>query len=267
MKTISFFLFMIMVGIVACKKSGSDNSTPVLDGKTCKILTMSSTQTGYSSFAWFYYNSSGNLLYTKSTSSQLLGDTSIGIQYKYQGDILQYSWFNSNGNFSDTVFYFFDGSNKLKNTLEHNRTGTTLLSTKTDYFYNSSNQVIHTLARSTMDTAFSKVDSIIYNYTGNNVTRYTLFERTGYGNVFSVTIDISYDNMKNFYKTMRMPPDAFYFWSENNMTKAKYADSTNILTTFIYSKYNESGYPTEYTQIDNYSSQGPTTNVMMYQCQ
>jgi hypothetical protein len=117
-----------------------------------------------------------------------------------------------------------------------------------------------------MDTVFTKVDSTIYTYIGNNVTRYTLYERTDFGTKFNVTIDIFYDSMKNFYKALGMPPDAFYFWSENNMTKAKYADSTNALTTFIYSKYNESGYPTEYTQTDSYSPQGPTTVVMTYQC-
>jgi hypothetical protein len=264
MNKLSFFLFVLIVAMAACEKSGSDNNTPVLDGKNCKILTMSSTMTGYSSFAWQYYDSSGNLLYAKSVNSS--GDTTIGPQYKYQGNILQYSFFGNNINFSDTVFYFFNGTNKLESTIEHNRTSSTLLCTTTNFFYNSAGQAIHTLARSTMDTIFSKVDSTIYTYTGNNVTRYTLFERTGYGSVFSVTIDISYDSMKNFYKVMGMPPDAFYFWSENNMTQAKFADSTNALTTFIYSKYNESGYPTEFTQTDNYGSQGPTTVVMTYQC-
>ena len=200
MKKLSFFLLSLVVVMIACKKSGSDNSTPVLDGKNCKILTMSTSQTGYSSLTWFYYNGSGNLLYTKGTSSQLLGDTSIGTQYKYQDNILQYSFSNPSTNFSDTVFYSYDGSNKLKSTLEQSRAGTTLWSTKTDYFYNSSNQVIHTLARSTMDTAFSKVDSIIYSYTGNNVTKYTLYERTANDISVNLTIDISYDNMKNFYK-------------------------------------------------------------------
>ena len=227
---------------------------------------MSSTQTGSSSFTWLYYSSSGNLLYTKGTSSFLPGDTSVGTQYQYQGEVLQYSWYNSGVNFSDTVFYYFDASNKLVSKSEHNRTGSALLSTKTDYFYNSSNQVILTLARSVMDTIFTRVDSIIYTYTGNNVTRYRLFERTGYGTVFSVTIDFSYDSKKNFYKAMGMPPDDFYYWSENNITKANYADSTNTLTTINYSNYNESGYPTEMTANDNSSLQGPVTVVMTYHC-
>ncbi len=262
----SVLLLMLIVVIGACKKSGSDSNIPGLDGKTCKILTMSGTSTGYSSFSRYYYNSSDNLLYTKNTSSLLPGDTSVGMQYKYQGDVLQYSFFSNSVNFSDTVFYSFDGSNKLVSKSEHNRSGTTLLLTKTDYYYNSAGKVVHTLARSTMDTVFSKVDSTIYTYTGNNVTRYTLFERTNFGTVFNVTIDFSYDSMKNFYKAMGMPSDEFYFWSENNMTKAKYADSTNVLTTFNYSKYNESGYPAEFTQIDNYSTQGPVTVVLTYSC-
>lgn len=264
MNKLSSFLLMLIVVMIGCKKSGSDNNTPTLDGKNCKILTMSTTMTGSSSFSWLYYDSSGNLLYTKGFDSY--EDTTIGTQYKYQGNILQYSFYSNNINVWDTVFYFYDGTNKLGSIIEHDRLGSTLMSTKTDYFYNSANRVIYTVARSTMDTIFSKVDSIIYTYTGNNVTRYTLFERTGYGSVFSVTIDFSYDSMKNFYKAMGMPPDAFYFWSENNMTQAKYADSTNVLTTFVYSKYNASGYPTEYTQTDNYGSQSPVTVVMTYQC-
>jgi len=265
-KNLSLFLFALILGISSCKKSGSGDNTPSLDGKTCRILTMSSTQTGSSSFTWLYYSSSGNLLYTKGTSSFLPGDTSVGTQYQYQGEVLQYSWYNSGVNFSDTVFYYFDASNKLVSKSEHNRTGSALLSTKTDYFYNSSNQVILTLARSVMDTIFTRVDSIIYTYTGNNVTRYRLFERTGYGTVFSVTIDFSYDSKKNFYKAMGMPPDDFYYWSENNITKANYADSTNTLTTINYSNYNESGYPTEMTANDNSSLQGPVTVVMTYHC-
>lgn len=264
MNKLSFFLLLLIVVMSACKKSGSDNNTPVLDGKNCKMLTMSNSMNSYSSLGCFYYDDYGKLLYTMGVDST--GDTTIGTQYKYQGSILQYSFFSSNINFSDTVFYFYSGSNKLESKLENIRTSSTFLSTSTNFFYNSAGQVVHTLARSTMNTIFSKVDSTIYTYTGNNVTRYTLFERTGYGSVFSVTIDISYDTMKNFYKAMGMPPDAFYFWSENNMTQAKYADSTNVLTTFVYSKYNESGYPTEYTQTDNYGSQGPTTVVMTYQC-
>ena len=222
--------------------------------------------TGSSSFGWFYYNDSGNLLYTKSISSLFPGDTSIGVQYKYQGNILWYSFYSPNTNFSDTVFYFFDGAGKLVSTTEHNRTGLTLFITTTDYFYNSANQVVHTLARSTMDTAFIKVDSIVYSYSGNNVTAFTQFERTGNGTTHRGTYNMSYDNMKNFNKAMGMPANAFYFWSENNMTQAKYADSTNVLTTFVYSKYNASGYPTEFTQIDNYSSGGPVTGVITYQC-
>lgn len=253
-----------MVIMMACKKSGSDNNTPVLDGKTCKMLTMSNSMNSYSSLGCFHYDDYGKLLYTMGVDST--GDTTIGMQYKYQGNILQYSFYNFNVNFSDTVFYFYDGSNKLESTLEHNRTGTTLLSTKTDYFYNSADQVVHSLARSTMDTIFSKVDSAIYTYTGKNVTRYTLFERTGYGSVFSVAIDISYDSMKNFYKTMGMPEDSYLFWSENNMTQAKLADSTNAFMKRTFTKYNESGYPVEFTEIDSPSLEGPVTAIMTYQC-
>ena len=224
MNKLSFFLLMLIVVMAACKKSGSDN-TSVLDGKNCKILTISNTMTGSSSFGWFYYNDSGNFLYTKDLDPS--GDTSIGAQYFYQGNILKYSFYNPNSNFSDTVFYFFDGAGKLVSTTEHNRTGLTLFITTTDYFYNSANQVVHTLARSTMDTAFIKVDSIVYSYSGNNVTAFTQFERSGHGTTHSVTYNMSYDNMKNFNKAMGMPADSYFYWSENNMTQMKYADSTN----------------------------------------
>ena len=266
MHKLSVFLLMLIAVMGACKKSGSDSNIPGFDGKTCKILTMSTTQTGYSSSAWFYYNSSGNLLYTRSTSSLLPGDTSVGMQYKYQGGILQYSFFSNSINFSDTVFYFFNGTGRLQSTTEHNRAGSTLLSTKTDYFYNSSGKVIYTLARQTIDTVFVKNDSILYSYTGNNVTKFKQFEKTGYGTWLTLTIDISYDNMKNYNKAMGMPADSYFYWSENNITQMKFADSTNAFRTINISKYNESGYPTELTEIDNPLQQGPFTVVMTYQC-
>jgi len=228
MKKLSFLLLMLIIAMAACKKSGSDGYPPNFNsGTSCRILTMSSTESGSSSFAWFYFNSYGKLLYTKDTWSSTPGDTNTGTQYKYQGNVLQYSWYYHNYNYSDTVFYFYGGSGKLQQTIEHNWSGSTLLSTTTDFYYNSANQVVHTLARSIMDTVYTRVDSIIYSYTGNNVTAYTVFERMGNGATMNVTLNMTYDHMKNFYKATGMPADSYLYWSENNVLEFKYADSTN----------------------------------------
>ncbi|MCX6247483.1 MAG: hypothetical protein NTW10_07100 [Bacteroidetes bacterium] len=264
MKNRYFFFLILLVAMTACKKNGSDGLPLSFIAGGCRILTMSTAYTGNPSFSRFYYNEFGKLLYADGTS--YTGDTTIGRQYHYTGDVLNYSWFSSSSNSSDTIFYYYDGDKRISRTAEHNWTDTLLLSTITDFHYNQAGQVIHTLALSVMNNQFSRVDSAFFTYTGNNVTRYLMYERDAYGSVNGFSIDISYDSMKNFYKAMGMPPDMFYFWSENNITEIKYADSADFAMSFIYSKYNPSGYPAEFLQIDRTSPPDTMKAVITYQC-
>ena len=209
MKKITISLLMLLVVISSCKKSESADNTQTPDGENCKLIKASATTTGYQSTSLYYYDSSGNLLYSKDIYS--LGDTLIGLQYKYLGNILQYSFSNSSPNFSDTIFYFYNVNNRLESTLEHNRAGSVLMSTKTDYFYNSNNQVIHTLSHGTIDSASYMVDSMFYSYTGKNVTKVIQFSKAGTGPWNTFTLNISYDNMKSYTKSMGMPAASYFF--------------------------------------------------------
>ena len=72
--------------------------------------------------------------------------------------------------------------------------------------------------------------------------------------------------MKNYNKADGRPPDSYLYWSENNMTMMKYADSTNAIRTVNFTKYNESGYPTEFTVNNYYSPETTVSCVIEYQC-
>lgn len=264
MKKFPVLFLMILVAMVSCKKSESDNNDTTGDGKNCKLLSASATISGFTSSSLFYYDGSGNLLCRKDIYSP--GDTIIGLQCKYIGNILQYSFNSTSANFSDTTFYFYDVNNKLESSVDHNRAGSYLVTTKIDYFYNSDNQVIHTLSHATTDSINFLVDSIFYSYTGKNVTKVTQFSKSGSGAWNSLTINISYDNMKSYCKSMGMPATSYFFWSENNIIQMINADSTNAMMTITYSKYNESDYPTELTVINNPPQQGTTTEILTYQC-
>jgi hypothetical protein len=262
-KSAALFLMLIAVSI-SCKKSETDDNNPSGDGKNCKLLTASATINGFTSSSLLYYDDSGNLLYIKDVYSP--GDTITDMQFKYTGNILQYSCSSGSADFSDTTFYFYDVDNKLESTVEHNRAGSFLMTTKTDYFYNTANQAVHTVSRATTDLVNFLVDSIFYSYTGKNVTSVIQFSRSGSGPWYSFTMNISYDNMKSYTKSMGMPPTTYFYWSENNITKIMYADSTDAMTTIDYSKYNESGYPTELTAINHMPQHDTITEILTYQC-
>ncbi len=244
MKKPALFLLIILVVLAACKKSG----TPGIDGKICKIRVMSSNA-GVSGYSQFYYDNSGNLTYVKYFAST--GDTTVGPRYFYDGNLLRYSTANiGNGNdpnYPDTIFYFFDGTNKLVSTIEHYRGEYVLESWTTNYFYNSAKQVVLDISKFHLsgDTIHDTFDSTIYSYAGNNVYKYTDYWRQGSGLSGSRTYKFYYDGMKNYYKAMGKPPVSLDFWSENNLLEMRSDDNTTIILKYTYLSYNESGYPTE----------------------
>ncbi|MFH1937643.1 MAG: hypothetical protein ABIK52_08785 [Bacteroidota bacterium] len=86
MKTLSFFSLMLLVILSACKKSEPDDNNPIPDGKICKLIALTATKNGVQYNGLYYYNNSGNFLYSK--SFRVGGDTTIGYQYEYLGDVL-----------------------------------------------------------------------------------------------------------------------------------------------------------------------------------
>ena len=135
------------------------------------------------------------------------------------------------------------------------------------YFYNSSKQVKCTNSIETNDSVILAVDSVCYSYTGNNVTKETHFSKNGDGPWFTTTFIKSYDNMKNFYKTMCLQKTNSLQWTENNLIQIKYADSANAILTRNFSNYNAYNYPTEYTEFNNTPGSLSTVNVLTYKCQ
>ena len=252
---------MITTVLVACEKSESD-IIPIPDGKKCKLISLTSTQNGLQNNGLYYYNSSGYLLYSKSFLSG--GDTTTGTQYEYQGDILQYSFFNHLPTFSDTAFYFYDNQNRLESLIHRILSDSVLTIYKMDYFYNSDNKVIYTVSRETINSIILNRDSSVYEYTGNNITKFTQFSNVESDTLKSTSFLLSYDSMKNYHKTEGKPAIEFSFWSENNVVQIKYADSTNFLTTYSYNKYNTSGYPTEFSTTTQHNIHNV---VLTYQCE
>jgi len=261
MKKLYLWLLMITTVLVGCEKSESDIIT-IPDGKECRLISLTSKQNGFQNNGLFFYNSSGYFLYSKSFLSG--GDTTTGYQYEYLGDILQYSFFNQLPTFYDTAFYFYDNQNRLESLIHRTLSDSVLSIYKMDYFYNSDNKVIYTVSRETINSIILHRDSSVYQYTGNNITKFTQYTNLGTDSLKSTVFLLTYDNMKNFYKTEGRPATDFFFWSESNIVQIKYADSTNFITTNSYTKYNASGYPTEYTTT---TRQSIYDVVLIYQCE
>lgn len=264
MKNLILSLLVGLIVISGCKKSG----TPDIDGKTCKILVMSKTYTGSTNppdFTRFYYDYSGNLTGIRYFYNS--GDTDIGPQYFYEGNILRYSIANVKYS-HDTIYYFFDESNKLERTIEHDSTDYGLGSTTTDYYYNSAKQVVLKLSRFhfSQGTNIDYFDSTIYSYSGNNVYQYIRFYRSGTGMMNIYSRKFYYDSGKNYFKSMGQPPVSYEFWSENNITEIRSLDNKTIFETFTYSSYNESGYPTEFIDRVNSYYSYPFTFRISYEC-
>ncbi|MGA3014690.1 MAG: hypothetical protein ABSD71_11745, partial [Bacteroidales bacterium] len=77
---------------------------------------------------------------------------------------------------------------------------------------------------------------------------------------------ITYDNMKNFYRSFIDYTSLSFIGSENNMISIRVADSLNPYWTRNFLHYNPGGYPTEYTESFSYQGSTPTHNVLIYQC-
>jgi len=247
MKKFFVIILMLILILEACKKSDSNDSG--FDGKRCMMLTFSEIRNGNPYNVINYnYDNADKLIHTITING---GDTFIGAEHVYLGNILQYSFYGPKWGYSDTVFYFFDTNGKLDSVIEHDREGASLDATKTEYFYNAQNKVIFSLTRLTNNSVVYLIDSAFYSYTVKNVTTVKKYVKHGSSPWDSLTLNFTYDNKKNYYKTMGNPAIVYQYWSENNIVQIKNGESTNGMTTINYNKYNESGYPTDFTVIEN----------------
>ena len=255
-----FFLVLILILIFeACKKADINNSG--FNGESCKMLTFSQTQNGNTyNIINYIYDTADNLVHTITIN---YGDTYIGAEHIYLNNMLQYSFYGPKWGNSDTLFYFYNPNKQLDSIIEHDRDGASLFVSKTKFFYNSENKVIFCLSRLTNDSITYLIDSIFYSYTANNVTTVNKYIKHGSSPWDSLTLIITYDNKKNYYKTMGKPESSYKYWSENNIVQIIDAESSNVLTTINYHKYNESGYPTDFTLIELFQTEVQIT----YKCQ
>jgi hypothetical protein len=209
----------------------------------------------------YNYDSMDHLM---STTTINYGDTFHDATFKYLGDVLKYSFYAPKWENSDTLFYFFNLNNKLDSTIEHDREGSLLNVTKTEYFYNTAKQVIHSISRLTENSVRYLTDSIFYDYAANNVSTVKQYIKHGSGPWELTTLNILYDNRKNYYNTMGMPATTYPYWSENNILQITFAGSSHALKTMNYTKYNEAGYPAEFTEINDLLQK---TVLITYECQ
>jgi hypothetical protein len=247
MKQILLFIVLMLLFGSACKKSG-ENGQGSLPVNSCVIDKMTSISQNDTSTILFYRDSSGKLLYTKETYQP--GDTSYLWRYHYNNGVLDYSIDHNGAGILDTTFYFYS-SYRLDHTLEHVWLSARLLTTRTRYIYNTNNQVITSVAEQSLDTAIFQKDSLIYQYSGKNISTILDYQKSTYSDWVLYTLLLTYDNMKNFYKAMGCPATDYCFWTENNITKITVAESSSTYMTTNFNPYNGSGYPLSATAINN----------------
>lgn len=264
MKQVIIFAFIALTFLGSCKKNTSDGTNPSTNGTTCKVVKITQSVTNYPPSDWlFYYDNLHNLEYIKEIEST--GDTIIYLSYNYLNNILQYS-VNYQVESTDTTYYHYNPQNKLTETIEYIRYSSSVKIIKSTYFYNTANQIILYTLKEQINSIAGTFDSVLYTYTGNNVTTEDHYTKYGTGPFTCTKFNYSYDNKKNFYKSITLQPIAAFQWAENNMIQMKYADSTNAYLTRTFLTYNEFGYPTDY--IEHYSSPVSTTieYYLTFQC-
>jgi hypothetical protein len=70
---------------------------------------------------------------------------------------------------------------------------------------------------------------------------YTDYKYDKKGNIVMVdSTKFEYDSMRNPYKSLILPEITAYYWSENNITKWIFSDSTSVVISY---EYNTEGYP------------------------
>jgi hypothetical protein len=261
----AFYILLIAVAVLSsCKKSNSDETTPPPNGQTCKVVTMTqSVSNTLLSTSLFLYDNSGNIQYIKQITPT--GDTILVFAYKYSNNVLQYSVLYEPG-LTDTTYFHYNSQNNLTETNEYIRTSSSVKSIKANYFYNSANQVILYKSLEMHNSITGSFDSVLYTYSGNNITTEDHYSKYGAGPFDFQTIYYSYDNKKNLYKTLVFQPISPIELSENNVTQMRYADSTNVYLTRTFLDYNASGYPTNYTQQFSSSPSLTFEYSLLYQC-
>lgn len=265
--TNKYLVFSLIILLLAgCKKSSPDNSSPSFDGKTCKVINSVSTYSGNTDSAVYIYNNSGKLI--RELDFNKAGDTIMNKNYSYSGNLVQYSssvFYSPIG--IDSVYYSYDNQSRLNFSLERDIAVTTIMTTKKYFYYNTLNQVIRTVSRGTIDSTHFIIDSIFYTYSGNNITSFIEYYFGGVGPWQTIPVNITYDNMKNYYKALGCPLDSYKYWSENNIVETKDLTNTTTVLKVTFLKYNSSGFPTEFSSIDYSSPQRSQNTSLFFQCQ
>jgi hypothetical protein len=266
MKNKFFVYALVILTLGGCKKSATDNTSPVFDGKTCKVMNFVSTYNGYTDSAIYIYNSSGKLI--QELDFDKTGDTILNKNYSYSGNLVQYSTsLFPSPTVIDSVYYTYDNQSRIISTLEREIAGTTLMTTKKYFYYNTLSQVVMTVSRRTIDSTHFIIDSILYTYNSSNITKFIEYYYGGVGPWQTINVDITYDNMKNYYKALGCPFDSYYYWAENNIVEMKELISSTTVLKVTFLKYNSSGYPTEFSSVDYSSPQHSQNNSLTFQCQ
>ncbi len=262
MKKLVMLFAAITVVLFGCKKSDSTETTEV----TCKLLKAVTTTNGTTVSTYYTFDNSGKLSLVKEQTGA--ADTSLVRKYNYTGNEFSFSnWSDNSGN-SDTIYYAYDASKRIMQTLKHHHSGGITLNIVTNYTYNSTNQVIRTVAKSTTDYINYTTDSTIYNYAKSNVSDYAQFTKVGNAGWSTYRVKLGYDDKKNYYKTTGEPQISYLYWSANNLLGYYNPDSTNAYKAINFSDYTGTGYPQ--TFIYSFRPDQPNTHIsgsLTYKCQ
>ena len=256
-------MLIFFVFIIGFKMSELSINNVITDDRSCKMNTISETHDKDPvTMTEYIYDMSNNLIFKKWKRS---GNMQRGVHYEYLGKILFYSIIDLQTGCTDTTFYFYDVRHNLTSTVEHERNRNGLLTIRKNTFvYNSNDLVTCSVTHETSSSSTTLIDSTQYEYINKNVTTVKELSMADDNKMHSRTLNILYDTMKNYHKTMGLPPTSFLFWSENNIIQIKNVDIKYSTITINNLKYNESGYPIEYTQT---TDQQRITVIITYQCQ
>jgi hypothetical protein len=237
------FSLVIIAIITACKKNDDPQPTVENPYKMVSYAEYQNADNSPFNVVRYLYDSAGNFW---QTSTLNYGDTYLGREHFYKNGVLQYACYMPRTNWWDTVFYYFSASNRLDSTVEHDKDWNNYFLARTRYFYNASNQVIHSYSSKVATNGGSLFDSVFYIYAGSNITRILWYTSNSVNPWILTTYDLYYDTGRNYYKTTGMPPVSYHYWPDHNIVKVVNVTSQVTSAIRYFDMYNGAGYPTRF---------------------
>ncbi|HTX89546.1 MAG TPA: hypothetical protein VMC08_11190 [Bacteroidales bacterium] len=225
---------ILMLVVMSCKKSDNSSSGNNLAPGSCRVISEEEILATDTLSATYEYDNEGKMFKETSDMSGLPMIT----YYIYTGDRFSYSFSGI-----DTTYYYYDGIGRLYRYQYVEHVNPYMQPIRQDHLFafDANNRVYREEIFILSDTISIKLDSILFEYTGDNVTKARQYSWSGSGWLLSET-DFTYDSMKNYVKATGIPPISVFTWSANNMKT--YTTNGVLIMKNEYPEYNANGYPT-----------------------